>query len=297
MLVDVFRVLVPVSVRPPSSLCFPLLLAFRLASSFETSSDERQSLNFRRHALLPLSKYSALVTENSANWSWLANAKAERYASVIGLHINIKTNRCTKWGSQAHTHHIDRSLPRIRPARVVWALASCMHAVFIKVHTAIPNSWTYSLSWKPGNLVVPPIKPMFAQNMPCKSSGKSATDAAIVAANPDWCKPAPWNERPSMVAWKQRPTDIIRPKQNFGNRKTLVVHDQNLILFSDDIVWMSYPPLSICGEIREYIFLDNGIALGVLSSWASVQVQWVGYVSLRSAYLQRSRSFPNCVDT
>jgi hypothetical protein len=31
---------------------------------------------------------------------------------------------------------------------------------------------------------------------------------------------------------------------------------------------MSYPPLSVCREIREYIFLDNGIALGVLSSKA-----------------------------
>src|SRR5882672_468793 len=63
-----------------------------------------------------------------------------------------------------------------------------------------------------------------------------------------------------------RLTDIIRPKQNFGDRKPLIVHEQNLIRFSDDIVRMPYPPLSVCREIGEYIFLNNGITLGVLSS-------------------------------
>lgn len=51
------------------------------------------------------------------------------------------------------------------------------------------KSRTYSLCWNPGNFVVPPISPIFAQNIPLSSSGNADIDAATVAASPLWSSP------------------------------------------------------------------------------------------------------------
>ena len=48
---------------------------------------------------------------------------------------------------------------------------------------------TYSLFRKPGMAVLPPIRPMCAQNMPCRSPGKSAMLAATVALSPACSRP------------------------------------------------------------------------------------------------------------
>lgn len=88
VVVDTFRTRAraPFSRRPTPSPCLPFPFALGMTSSFHVSPTERQSLNLRRDALLPLSKYSALVTAWLANWEVSAKFKAERYASVIGLY-------------------------------------------------------------------------------------------------------------------------------------------------------------------------------------------------------------------
>ena len=49
---------------------------------------------------------------------------------------------------------------------------------------------THSLWRKPGIAVLPPIKPIFAQKRPCRSSGRSAMLAATVALSPACSSPA-----------------------------------------------------------------------------------------------------------
>ena len=49
---------------------------------------------------------------------------------------------------------------------------------------AVDAVGTHSLREKPEILQFPPIRPMLAQNMPCRSSGKSAMLAATVALSP-----------------------------------------------------------------------------------------------------------------
>lgn len=63
-----------------------------------------QSLNFLRHALLPLSRYSSRVTHWLEKWGCCANARAEWYASSVGLWKNGgRSSEHKMYDSQAMT--------------------------------------------------------------------------------------------------------------------------------------------------------------------------------------------------
>src|SRR6266702_807135 len=55
-------------------------------------------------------------------------------------------------------------------------------------HTAVGRR-TYKRAENPGNFVLPPIRPMFAQNMPCRSSGSKLMDWTMASPNPAWRSP------------------------------------------------------------------------------------------------------------
>ncbi len=90
--------------------------------------------------------------------------------------------------TDTRTLWIRRSLSHSLRARMIAAPTSYRYRDRShRYHAAVGRA--YKRAEKPGNFVLPPIRPMFAQNMPCKSSGSKLMDWTMASPNPAWCNP------------------------------------------------------------------------------------------------------------
>ena len=150
---------------------------------------------------------------------------------------------------------------------------------------------TYSLSRKPLNLVVPPIKPILAQNIPCRSLGRSDIEKAMVGAKPAWSNPTPPKEKRYQVRtiWCGAKTALVQnktgtPKKkkkkkdgyyipiSSGRNKSSGTVNRSLFMTK---IW-SVSTISSGWRIRPFLFLDKsgsmyswtiGLCFGSILSW------------------------------
>lgn len=119
---------------------------------------------------------------------------------------------------------------------------------------------THSLLRKPGMAVLPPISPMFAQNMPCRSSGRSAMLAATVALSPACSRPGTSNHRERRFRHGNRVevifADVGRTEEYLWDRKPLIVHRQGLVTFAERLARDTDSSWSVSGVVRKYILLN-----------------------------------------
>ena len=157
---------------------------------------------------------------------------------------------------------------------------------------------TYSLFRKPGMAVLPPIRPMFAQNMPCRSPGKSAMLAATVALSPACSRPV--RSCTALVQWDSENqgeqgsihserleeiiADIGRMEEYLWDREPLVGHPQGLLAaLVERFARITYTPWPAGGVVREYVLLDYRIPVWPRSSSPNIELSWKRAREIRAA--------------
>jgi hypothetical protein len=103
---------------------------------------------------------------------------------------------------------------------------------------------------------------MFAQNMPCKSSGSKLMDWTMASPNPAWCNPKGVKRhfQQAQCFAKGARTYMLWAKHYFGNREAFVAHIKNLLALNRQVVTLAYVSVSIPGKIRKHVFLYNRIS-------------------------------------
>ena len=102
---------------------------------------------------------------------------------------------------------------------------------------------------------------MFAQNMPCRSSGSRLMDWTMASPNPACCNPKRQHvifDR-HHVPRKVGRTYVVWAEQYLRNREAFISHVEDLFAINRRAVGLAYVAVTISREVGKRIFLNNRI--------------------------------------